>query len=168
MPLYHFKSMNDTGETLEGTESADSSEEIIQRLWGKDFYPITIKKVTGKKLLNIQLFGRIKMKDIAIFCRQFHTMLASGVTIVNVLDIMRQEEEHVRFKKVISGLYEDVQKGNTFSEALEKYPKVFPPLMVYMVAAGETSGSLDIVMSRLAIHYEKEYKVKTTKNRLGQ
>ncbi len=159
MPLYYYKSMNDTGEILEGTENADSQEEIIQLLREKDFYPINIKKLRGKHLFNIDMFGRIKTKDIAVFCRQFHSMLASGVSIVNSLDILRQEEENKRFKKIISGLYENVQKGNTFSEALKKYPWVFPQLLIYMVVAGETSGSLDVVMSRLAVHYEKQYKI---------
>lgn len=159
MPIYYYKSMNDTGEILEGTENADSQEEIIQLLREKDFYPINIKKLRGKHLFNLDMFGRIKTKDIAVFCRQFHSMLASGVSIVNSLDILRQEEENKRFKKIISGLYENVQKGNTFSEALKKYPWVFPQLLIYMVVAGETSGSLDVVMSRLAVHYEKQYKI---------
>ncbi|RQD71482.1 MAG: type II secretion system F family protein [Tindallia sp. MSAO_Bac2] len=159
MPLYHIRYMNSTGEVQEGTERADSPAEIAQRLREKEQYPIDVKRVMSFTSLNIHLFSRIKMKDIAVFCRQFHTMLASGVTIVNCLEILRQEEEKNRFRKVIDGLYEDVQKGNTFSEALEKYTDVFPPLMIYMVAAGETAGSLDTVMSRLAIHYEKEYKI---------
>lgn len=159
MPLYHYISKNEKGEIFEGSENANSQEEIVQFLRGQAYYPITIKKAGGKELFNIQLFGSIKTKDIAIFCRQFHTMLISGVTIANILDILRQEEEKLKLKKVLTGLYENVQKGNTFSEALEKYPDVFPPLMVFMVVAGETSGNLDIVMSRLAVHYEKEYKV---------
>jgi type IV pilus assembly protein PilC len=86
-------------------------------------------------------------------------MLNAGVTIVNTLDILRQQTEHKKFKGVISDLYEDVQKGYTFSEAMEKHNDVFPNLMCYMVAAGEASGSLDIVMERMATHYEKEFKV---------
>jgi len=159
MPLYHYRSKSLTGEVLEGTDIADSHEEIVQRLWEKNHYPVSIKKAIKRESLNFNLFGRIKSKHIAVFCRQFHTMLASGVTIVNCLEILRQEEEHFRFRKIIEGLYEDVQKGNTFSEALGKYPKVFPPLMRYMVSAGETAGSLDTVMARISTHYEKEYKI---------
>ncbi|SMP48862.1 type II secretion system F family protein [Anoxynatronum buryatiense] len=159
MPLYKFKAVSATGENIEGTENASSKGDVIQRLRDKRHYPVSIEEVIEKDIRDIQIFGHISIKHIAVFCRQFYTMLAAGVTIMNTLDILKQQTEHKRFKGIISDLYEDVQKGFTFSEALEKHPGVFPQLMIYMVAAGEASGSLDVVMERMADHYEKEFKV---------
>ncbi|MEN1759277.1 type II secretion system F family protein [Anoxynatronum sibiricum] len=159
MPLYKFKAVSASGENIEGTENAASKGDIIQRLRDKRHYPVSIEEVIEKDIRDIQIFGHINIKHIAVFCRQFYTMLAAGVTIMNTLDILKQQTEHKRFKGIISDLYEDVQKGFTFSEALEKHPGVFPQLMIYMVAAGEASGSLDVVMERMADHYEKEFKV---------
>ena len=158
MALYRFKAITADGNTIEGTESAESKAEIIKRLREKRHYPLTIEEVVQKDIKSYG-FSRISIKHLAVFCRQFYTMLNAGVTIVNTLDILKQQTEHKKFKNIIGDLYEDVQKGFTFSEALEKHPGVFPPLMVYMVEAGETSGSLDTIMKRLADHFEKEFKL---------
>ncbi|MZQ99618.1 MAG: type II secretion system F family protein, partial [Acidaminobacter sp.] len=159
MPVYKFKALTPNGATLEGTETANTHGEMIVRLKERQYYPISVEEVIQKDLKDINFLNKVSIKQIAVFGRQFSTMLNAGVTIVNTLDILRQQTEHKKFKQVISDLYEDVQKGYTFSEAMEKHNDVFPNLMTYMVAAGEASGSLDIVMERMATHYEKEFKV---------
>ena len=159
MPLYKFKAVTASGETIEGRENANSKAEILSRLREKQHYPLDVEELVEKDIRDIQMFNKISIKHIAVFCRQFYTMQNAGVNIVNTLDILKQQTEHKRFKQVISELHEDVQKGFTFSEALEKHPDVFPNLMVYMVAAGEASGALDVVMERLSGHYEKEFKI---------
>lgn len=159
MPQYKYRAVTASGATMEGTDTAVSKMEVVQRLREKNNYPLTVEEVVEKDIREVQLFGKISIKLIAVFCRQFNTMLNAGVTIVNCLDILKQQVEHKRFKKIITDLYEDVQKGFTFSEALGQHPDVFPPLMVHMVEAGEISGNLDVVMKRLASHYENEYKV---------
>ena len=159
MPLYQFKAIAANGETIEGRESAESKSEIIKRLRDRQRYPLNIEEVVEKDIKDIRFFGKISIKHLAVFCRQFYTLLNSGITIVNALDILAQQTEHKQFKKVITELYEDVQKGFTFSEALEKHPDVFPYLMIHMVSAGEASGSLDAIMNRLSHHFEKEFKI---------
>lgn len=159
MPLYKFKAVTVSGETIQGSENANSKAEIILRLREKQQYPLTVDEVIGKDFRDLKIMNKIKIKHIAVFCRQFYTMQNAGVTIVNSLDILRQQTEHKRFKAIMGELYEDVQKGYTFSEALEKHPDVFPDLMISMVAAGEASGSLDTVMQRMAVHYEQEFKI---------
>ncbi|SFH47627.1 type IV pilus assembly protein PilC [Tindallia magadiensis] len=159
MPQFRYESISPSGEVLSGKETADSREEIIRKLREQQQYPTTVEEITEKDIRDIQFTTRVNIKYIAVFCRQFYTMQNAGVTIVNALDIMRQQMPHKRFRKIISEVYEDVQKGFTFSEALSKHPKTFPELMTYMVAAGEVSGNLDVVMLRMATHYEKEYKI---------
>lgn len=159
MPVYHYKVVNNQGISQEGTETAGSHGEMLYRLRQRQLYPVNVQEVIEKDIKDLDVFGRIKIKQIAVFNRQFATMLNAGVTIVNCLDILRQQTEHKKFKKIISELYEDVQKGLTLSEALSKHGNVFPHLMIRMIEAGEASGSLDIVLMRVAVHYEKEAKI---------
>lgn len=159
MPVYQYKAVSVRGENIEGTYTAKSKNEVVMMLKENQNYPVSIQESVSKDIRDFQLLSKVKTKDIAVFCRQFYTMLNSGITIIQCLDILRQQVESKKLKKAVGEVYEDVQKGLTFSEALKKHPVVFPQLMTYMVAAGEVSGSLDIVMDRLSTHYEKENKI---------
>lgn len=160
MPLYHFKALTAQGAEKEGSEAAASYAEMLSRIRQRHYYPVSIEEViTGKDLKTLPMFEKVRIKHIAVFCRQFATVLGAGVTIVNSLDILRQQTQSKRLRDVIAELYEDVQKGLIFSESLKKHRDVFPELMIQMVEAGEASGSLDTVMQRIAIHYEKENKI---------
>ena len=86
-------------------------------------------------------------------------MLKAGVTLVNSLEILRQQTENKHLGKIIEQMYEDLQKGNTFSESLYHHKEAFPGLFISMVEAGEISGNIDIIMNRLSNHFEKEYKI---------
>jgi len=139
MPTYQFKAITADGKNIEGKETAPSRAEILSRLREKQHYPLTVEEVIEKDIKDLKVFGRVKTKHIAVFCRQFYTMMNAGVTIVNSLDILRQQVEHKRFQESITKLYEDVQKGYTFSEALEQQPHIYPSLLIHMAAAGEAS-----------------------------
>ena len=160
MAIYKYKAITSDGKSLEGTYDAKNKDEVILMLRENKYYPVNIKE-TGeeKNIRNIQVFSKVKTKDIAIFCRQFYTMLNAGVTIINCLDILRQQTENKRLKHVIGEVYEEVQKGLTFSEALRNHRDVFPRLLISMVEAGEVSGNLDNIMNRMSNHYEKEFRI---------
>jgi type IV pilus assembly protein PilC len=160
MPMFHFKAMTAAGAVKEGSESAASYAELVSRLRQRHYFPVDISEVaTGKDLKTLPMFGRVGVKQLSVYCRQFAVMLGAGVTIVGCLDILRQQTQNKRLRDATAELYEDVQKGVMLSEALKKHRDIFPELMVQMVEAGETSGSLDLVMSRVAVHYEKENKI---------
>lgn len=160
MIAYKYRAITNSGRKLEGIYNAKSKEEVISMLREKKYYPVTIRETDADKdIRELQIFSKVKTKDIAIFCRQFYTMLNAGVTIINCLDILRQQTESKRLRYVIGKLYEDVQKGLTFSEALKKHTNIFPELLINMVEAGEVSGNLDTIMDRMSVHYEKEFKI---------
>ncbi|SDK52536.1 type II secretion system F family protein [Natronincola ferrireducens] len=159
MPVYEYKAVTTNGENIEGSYTAKTKNEVVMMLKQNQNYPISIKEAESKDIRDMQIFSSVKTKDLSVFCRQFYAMLNAGVTIIQCLDILRQQVENKKLKKIVAEVYEEVQKGLTFSEALKKHSTVFPQLMTYMVAAGETSGSLDIIMDRLATHYEKENKI---------
>lgn len=162
MPVYKYKAISPDGQAVESTTTAKSKEEVITILRQNRQIPVyVVEHIEGKDVKTLDLFNKVRIKDIAVFCRQFYAMLNAGVTIINCLDILRQQIENRRLRTVTGDVYEDVQKGLTFSEALKKHEEVFPELLVNMVAAGEASGNLDTIMDRMALHYEKENKINT-------
>ncbi|HWQ30133.1 MAG TPA: type II secretion system F family protein [Negativicutes bacterium] len=159
MPVFQYKAIDAQGVTQEGSETAGNRGEMVYRLKERRLYPVNVKEVVEKDIKDLNVFGRIGIKSISVFNRQFATMLNAGVTIVNCLDILRQQTINKKLRAVIGELYEDVQKGMTLSESLRKHGNVFPHLMIRMIEAGEASGSLDTVLGRVAVHYEKEAKI---------
>lgn len=160
MPLYEYKAITDKGESLSGTYEAASENEVIAMLRQSSYYPIKVKETVKKKdILDVSIFKSVKIKDLAIFCRQFYTMLNAGIPIVNCLDVLRLQTENKKLKNTLSDVYDDIQKGATFSASLRNHKKVFPDLLINMIEAGELSGNLDSILERMSVHYEKESKI---------
>lgn len=143
---------------------AENLEEFYRALKERSEFCVTVKE-TGYKQRSIAIRSkRARLKDLTIFCRQFSTMLSSGITVIKCLDILYQQTANKRMKATILGVYEAVQKGEALSAAMQAQKGVFPPLMIHMIEAGETGGSLDTVMQRLADNFEKDLKVKNKVN----
>jgi len=160
MPLYEYKAITDKGENLNGTYEANNQNEVIAMLRQSGHYPVKVKETVEKNdVLDIFMFSTIKIKDLAIFCRQFYTMLNAGIPIVNCLDVLRVQTENKKLQNTLSHVYDDLQKGAAFSTSLRNHKKVFPELLVNMIEAGEISGNLDSILERMSIHYEKESKI---------
>ncbi|KAB3527593.1 type II secretion system F family protein [Alkaliphilus serpentinus] len=162
MPTFSYKATTSEGKTVEGTFVANSKGEVVTLIRESNQYPINIIEATEGKNLNMNSFtigGRIKVKDISIFCRQFYTMLNAGVSIIASLDILKKQTENKRLREAVANIYEDLQKGRTLSEAMKTKNNIFPDLFINMVEAGEASGNLDTIMNRMAEHYEKENKI---------
>ena len=161
MPDYKYKAITSNGAKIEGIHTCDSKDEVIELLRKNKEFPISIDEVIegSTKITFFDIFSKVKSKDISIFCRQFYTMLNAGVTIITCLDILRVQTDNKKLKMAIAAVYEEVQKGRYFSESLKDQSDVFPELLINMVAAGELSGTLDTIMSRMALHYEKENRI---------
>jgi type IV pilus assembly protein PilC len=158
MPNYQYKALTNIGKSVQGVLQANSRAEVLGMLRQQEIYPLSVQEAQGKDLKTFNLFGNTKVKDLAVFCRQFYTMLNSGISIIKCLEILRQQVENSKLKTALTSVYEDVQKGTILSTAMQKH-SVFPGLLTQMVAAGETSGTLDLLMDRMAINYEKEFKI---------
>ncbi|MGV8145080.1 MAG: type II secretion system F family protein [Alkaliphilus sp.] len=159
MPQYQYKALTKEGKKFNGIYNSTDREAVLRMLADREAFPIFVKEKEFKDIREIKILARVNTKDIAVFCRQFYSMLNAGVPIVNCLNILRQQTENKKLEEVLSEVYEEVNKGETFSDILKKYPKIFPELLIYMVEAGEVSGNLDVVMERMANHYEKEVKI---------
>lgn len=105
---------------------------------------------------------KFKTKELSFNCRQLSAMLSSGLTLVKALDILSKEQESDKARAIWVDIYEQVQKGESFSNALEMQGDAFPNFMKSMVNAGESSGQMDVIMKRLEAHYDKENKMNNT------
>lgn len=160
MPEYAYKVQDMSGKITRGVIEADNQSAVIDTLRGRGMYPIDVKEKNAfSKDIDFSKFQRVSMRDIAVFCRQFATIIAAGIPVVNSLDILRQQTENKKLKAIVSSAFEEVQKGRSLSSVLREH-KEFPMLFINMVEAGEASGQLELMLERMARYYEKEYKLR--------
>lgn len=160
MPNFKYRGKNIKGETLKGKLEAGSEKEAILLLRRQNIYPIEIKKESiANKEISFSIFQKVKIKDLAVFCRQFHAILDAGISVLESLDILRNQTENKKLRDAIDDIYEEVQKGKSLSSAMANYKSIFPEILINMIETGEVSGQLDVVLERMAVHFEKENKI---------
>ncbi|MDY0255705.1 type II secretion system F family protein [Gudongella oleilytica] len=156
---FKYKAITSSGQKIEGVFNAASEEDVVTMIKGNSYLPVKVERDIGQEA-QIEIFkSKVKKKDLALFCRQFFTMLDSGLGIVKCLDILEMQTENKTLKPIIGEVNGDVQKGLSLSEAMNKYPDIFPTILTNMVEAGEVSGNLDAILERMAVHFEKENKL---------
>ncbi len=149
-----YKVKDRGGKVVSGSMEGASSAAVAKTLRDRGFQPISVdqqKKSSLKKEITIPgLSGRIKVKDVSVFSRQFSTMINSGLSLLRSLSILGEQTVNKALGKVIDGIKADVEQGTSLSAAMEKHPKAFSRLYVSMVRAGEVGGVLDETLNRLA------------------
>ncbi len=150
------------GKVISGTLDAESQSAVANKLKTMGYAPISIEASNAGLKKEIRLFGdkKVKLKDLAIFSRQFATMINSGLSLLRALNILTEQTENPTLAKILGEVRNDIETGNALSAAMAKHPKVFPPLMVNMTKAGEVGGFLDSVMLQIAENYEAEVKLR--------
>ena len=160
MPKYKYTAVNAEGKNVKDTIFATNMAEFNAVLKQKGEYALSVKEIIEGDTGSKANANAISMKDLAILCKQFATMLNAGITIVKSLDVLYQQQEKEKLKNILLKVYEQVQVGKSLSKALASTDGAFPNFMVSMVEAGEMSGSIDQIMERLSQHYEKQMKLK--------
>lgn len=155
MPTYNYVAINSAGKTIKETYDAKSREEVIEKIKRDNLFLVEINEATSKDIKTPFSLTKVKIAEIALFCRQISTLLNAGIPLADSLDITSKQMVDKKLKKIIAEISSDVQKGFPFSEAMKK-KGIFPELLVHMVAAGEVSGTVDVVMTRMASNYEKD------------
>jgi type IV pilus assembly protein PilC len=159
---YAYRVRTKEGRVLTGKMEADGEAAVASRLRSQGMIPVQItkdSKVSIKMEINI-LPKKVKLKDLAVFARQFATMINAGLSLLRTLNILVDQTENPKLKESIGEMRDDVERGSSLSGAMSKHPKVFSNLFVAMVRAGETGGQLDTVLTRLADNYEADYKLR--------
>src|SRR6267154_266497 len=158
MPDYKYQGTSRSGGSVSGVMTATNKTELASLLKRQQ---ITATKMTEKgKEFNMPTFGGgVTAKELAIFTRQFSVMIDAGLPLVQCLEILASQQENKFFQKVLTGTRAQVEGGATLSAAMRTSPKVFDPLYVNMVEAGETGGILDTILQRLSSYIEKNVKL---------
>jgi type IV pilus assembly protein PilC len=154
MPAFTYTARALNGDLRTATIDAPSRDEVVAQLRRQRLNVVKIDEAAqaaNKKKSS----GKISMRDVVIFTRQFSTMINAGLPLVQALDILAKQSENKALKDVTRAVVFDVESGHTVADALRKHPKAFTDLYVNMVAAGEAGGILDTILMRLATFLEK-------------
>ena len=176
---FSYKAIDMHGVTQDGIYEAESESEVLRFIRSNGQKPLKIennsksKKSTkneskSKEKVEFSLNSEIKIfrkkpkiKDIIIFCRQLYTMLNAGMPLISGLEVLIDQSENAILRETIDEVTENVKKGKMLSESMGEFPKVFPPLLVNMIQAGEMTGNLDDVLDKMSVHYDKENRINT-------
>ncbi len=161
MPTFTYKARNNAGQIFVGTIEGDNRDVVIERLREMKYFIISVDKKGGSLLsTEITLFQTIKIRDLAIFFRQFATMVSAGLTLVNCLEILSKQTENKLLSKKIDDIKKNVEQGSTLTDAFAAHPETFSKLYINMIKAGEIGGVLDDILNRIATLMEKEYELR--------
>lgn len=158
--IFRYQGRTKTGAQKKGTIDAANRNAAIAKLRSQGINPRVIEE--SKSILHYELsFGqKVKHKDFIIYLRQYATLIRAGITVVDATHILQQQTSSKPLKKALIDVEEDIRQGVAFSEASARHPKVFPPIFVNMMRAGEASGNIDDTLERLADSMAKQYSLK--------
>jgi type IV pilus assembly protein PilC len=159
---YEYKVRDQSGAMKSGTIQADSPSMVATKLKTMGYAPISITQTnTGMgREISLGRKPKVKLKDLAVFSRQFATMINSGLSLLRALNILTEQTENKEFARILGEVRNDIETGNSLSGAMSKHPQAFPPLMVNMCKAGEVGGFLDTVLMQIAENYEAEVRLR--------
>ncbi len=167
MATFTYAARDKTGRQIQETVEASSKDALLEALRGKGLYVSsvsqkkTVSRAKSKGMGDILLFqGRVKLKDLSIFYRQFATMINAGVSLIRCLDVLEQQTSSYRLKQLIRDIEGEIEGGASLSRSMAKYPKTFSQLATGLVRAGEVGGVLDETLSRLALFIEKDMELR--------
>ena len=159
MKSFSYTAKDALGNPQKGTIVAEDERSFLAKIEEKGLTLTSSKENTSSTKKSVHKFST---KELAYNCRQLSAMMSSGLTLVKSLDILCREQDSEAAKNIWRDIYENVQKGDSFSTCLMMQSGAFPPFLISMVAAGEASGSLDVIMKRMQEHYAKENKLNNT------
>lgn len=163
MPGYSYVAVDSRGKEKRGRMDAENREEVVRQLKNDGLIPVSIREqgVLNKEI-DFSIGKKVKPRDLSVFCRQFVSITQAGVPMKEALQMLTEQTENKYLKQAVANVLANVEKGNTLADSMAAEKDIFPDIMVYMVEAGESSGSLDTSFARMAVHFEKEAKLKAT------
>ena len=160
MPVFTFSGKDASGQKVSGERVAPNKQALGQQLRRERITPGAIREKGKEFAMPTFGSGKVKVKDIAIFFRQFSVMIDAGLPLVQCLEILAANQENQSFQKTLTGVRTTVEGGATLANAMRQYPNVFDDLTTNMIEAGETGGILDLILQRLAVYVEKAVRLK--------
>ena len=160
MPQFTYEVINSLGKKRTGKIESTDQDSAIKQLTAAGNTVVTIKK---SGLLDMDIGGskkKVKLRDMTVFCRQFVSIIRAGVPLVQALKMLEAQTQSKTLKDTVQGLRVSVEKGSTLTQAMTKYDYVFPPLFINIVRAGEETGNIDRSFEQMAIHFEKQARLR--------
>jgi type IV pilus assembly protein PilC len=159
---YSYKVRDTQGRLSEGKVEAASEAAVADKLRAMGYVPLEVRpaNVGMQREVKLGFKKRVKTRDLAVFSRQFATMIDAGLTLIRALNIMAEQSESEELCRVLRGVKQDVEAGMSLSSSFAQSPEVFPPLMVSMTRAGEAGGFLDAAMRQIADNFEAEVRLR--------
>jgi type IV pilus assembly protein PilC len=154
VPKYKFTALDVENKKVVDVVDARDEGDFRKMMRARGLFPVKFRKVGDKSRSY-----RLKADECSEFCRQLSGMLSSGITAVRAMEILKDRDYKPKLKIIYDKMYRDIQRGTAMSDAMQKHGNSFPPLLVNMFASGETSGKLENVADRMAVHYDKEHKL---------
>ena len=163
MPGFSYVAVDKRGKEKRGSLEAETRERALEQLKAEGLIPVSVREQGAlNKEIDFSIGKKVKPRDLSVFCRQFVSITQAGVPMKEALQMLSEQTENKWLKRAISEVLLNVEKGNTLADSMRSQPDIFPPMLVNMVEAGEQSGSLEMAFSRMAVHFEKEAKLKAT------
>lgn len=164
---FAYKGRNTEGKIVKGRIDASTESAVANRLRTMGISPLSIQEASGgtgfQMEINIGGFGKqVKLKDLAIMSRQMATMITSGLSLLRTLTIMAEQTENKELQRILVSISREVESGSSLSDATAKYSRVFPPIMISLLRAGEAGGFLDQSLLSVAKNFESEVKLRST------
>lgn len=162
MAQFSYEAVGLDGKIKKGNIESNSLEKARSLLRNDG---LTVVKIGEASVLNRDIninIGKKKLKprDLSVFCRQFLSILKAGVSMISALEMLTDQTENKKLKEGLKSVKDNVEKGDTLSVAMKKQDGLFPPILLNMIAAGESSGSLEVSLERMSVHFEKDAKIK--------
>lgn len=161
MAKYQYKAKDMSGRIIQGIYEAPEKKNVVDMIRQKSFYLLELKELQDKKdIKEMDMFAKVSVKDLTIFCKQFASILKAGVPLIQALQMLGEQTENPVLRNIIIKVSSDIQKGSSLSTAMGAHSKHFPPILIHMVHAGEVSGTLEKSLEVMTVHFEKAYKLK--------
>lgn len=164
MPTFEYTALNGNGKQVKATLEASSLETAKSSLRNTGYTILEIKEQSALSLnrdINLPFLGNPKAKDMAIFCRQFVSILRAGVPISNILSMLSQQTENAKLAAALRDIQSKIEKGYTLAQAMRGHPKIFSNMLVNMIAAGEESGNLEDSFHQMELYFDKANRTKS-------
>lgn len=158
--IFNYRAVDSTGIVVEDVANAENEDAVILMLRGKGYTPISIKEKVQSKEISFGNSGKLNLKDVISFCRQESIMLKSGMDLNRSLDVLAKQSKSKKLKKNLFHLSDSVKKGTELSKSMENQGSAFPYLLKRTVQAGEMSGQMAEIIEKMAVHYEKDMKLR--------
>jgi type IV pilus assembly protein PilC len=160
---FDYKAQTKDKKVIEGVKDSSDRFSLARELREEGSTPISIEEAKdkkGKSLFKMDLFGKVSLSEKMVFTNNLSGMLLAGLSLTRALSILEKQSTNAKLNKVLASLVEDINRGNTLSDGMKKFPKVFSGIFISMVRAGEESGGLPAALTEVGLNLKKSYDLK--------